>query len=205
MEARTPYATAARELLRNSLFDAALEQLRLRTWQGITMGDIASAAGVSRQTMYKEFGSRNEFALELVIREVRRFLDPVDAAVTANLDDPDKAVSEAFGAFLEVAAAHPLMPAVMNDEGNDELLRLFTTHGGPVLSYATDRITGIIIGGWPRVHRRDALLLAEAVVRLAVSVAALPEGPVGLTAADVATLFSPYIQKILDEAYPEGR
>ena len=31
------------------------------------MGDIAAAAGVSRQTLYKEFGNRNEFGFAFVI------------------------------------------------------------------------------------------------------------------------------------------
>ena len=39
------------------------------------MADIAAAAGVSRQTLYKEFGNRNEFGLAFVIHEGERFLD----------------------------------------------------------------------------------------------------------------------------------
>jgi AcrR family transcriptional regulator len=54
----TPYAVAARELLRDTLFDAARRELEHRGWNDVTMAEIASAAGVSRQTLYKEFGSR---------------------------------------------------------------------------------------------------------------------------------------------------
>ena len=53
---------AARELLRSTLLDAARAELASRRWTEITMADIARAAGVSRQTLYKEFGSREEFA-----------------------------------------------------------------------------------------------------------------------------------------------
>src|ERR1700683_4995997 len=55
---RTPYALAARELLRNTLLDGARDELQRRPWAEITMADIAATAGVSRQTLYKEFGSR---------------------------------------------------------------------------------------------------------------------------------------------------
>ena len=55
---RQPYPVAARELLRSSLLDAACEELRQRRWSDVTMAEVALAAGVSRQTLYKEFGSR---------------------------------------------------------------------------------------------------------------------------------------------------
>ena len=85
---RTPYAEAARELLRQTLFGAAREQLEDRPWSEVTMSDIAAAAGVSRQTLYKEFGNRNEFGLAFVINVGESFLDEVDQAVIANVDDP---------------------------------------------------------------------------------------------------------------------
>src|SRR6187455_2294365 len=44
---RTPYPQAARELLRQTLFGAARDELERRTWSQITMSDIAAAAGVS--------------------------------------------------------------------------------------------------------------------------------------------------------------
>ena len=81
--ARTPYPEAARELLRQTLFGAARDQLEQRAWSEITMSDIAASAGVSRQTLYKEFGNRNEFGLAFVIHEGERFLDDVEAAVLA--------------------------------------------------------------------------------------------------------------------------
>ena len=74
-EARTPYPQAARQLLRETLFGAARDELQQRAWSEITMAEIAGAAGVSRQTLYKEFGSRDEFAQAFVIHEGERFLD----------------------------------------------------------------------------------------------------------------------------------
>jgi len=70
---RTPYQEAARELLRQTVFDAAREQLGRQPWSEITMADIATGAGVSRQTLYNEFGNRNEFGFAFVIHEGERF------------------------------------------------------------------------------------------------------------------------------------
>ena len=74
---RTPYPQAARQLLRETLFGAARDELERRAWSEVTMADVASAAGVSRQTLYKEFGNRDEFAQAFVIHEGERFLDGV--------------------------------------------------------------------------------------------------------------------------------
>ena len=42
------------------------------------MGDIAATAGVSRQTLYKEFGNKSEFAVNLTIHEGSKFLGAVE-------------------------------------------------------------------------------------------------------------------------------
>lgn len=197
---RLPYAEAARELLRDSLLDAAVDLLEDRTWSQVTMAGIAKGAGVSRQTLYNEFGSRQEFAQAFVLREVDRFLAAVEEAVEANLDDPTKAVSTAFGVFLLAAARNPLLRSVLAGDGTDELLPLITTHGGPVIDTATERLGRVFAEGWPGVPERKATLLAESVVRLAISFATLPEGPAHMTPDAVAELLGPFIRDALAES-----
>ena len=55
---RVPYAEASRVLLRESILDGMREMLLVRDWSSITLTDVARAAGISRQTIYNEFGSR---------------------------------------------------------------------------------------------------------------------------------------------------
>ena len=117
MEARTPYPEAARNLLRETLFGPMRDELERRTWSEITMSDIAGAAGVSRQTLYKEFGSRDEFAQAFVIHDGERFLDDVDAAVREHLDDPRAAIGAALETFLRTAGEDPLVRILLSDDG----------------------------------------------------------------------------------------
>jgi len=201
---RVPYSVAARELLRNTLIDAACHELQTRHWTDITMADIAVAAGVSRQTLYKEFGSRDEFAQALVMREVGRFLAAVEVAVREHLDDPATALSAAFDVFLTAAAEDPLVRKLLTGEAEHSLLPLVTTQGQPVVAGATERLSAIILAGWPPVDPADARLLAECLVRLAISYAALPAGPAGMTAASVTTLLGPYIERVLAQALASG-
>jgi AcrR family transcriptional regulator len=196
--ARVPYAVAARALLRDTLLDGALDLLRQRTWAEITMADVAAAAGVSRQTLYSELGSRDALAQELVLREADRFVAEVEGAVEDNLHDPATAIAAAFDVFLTAAADNPLVAAVVSG-GDDSLLPYVTTQGEPVVAQATERLTAVIAAGWPRVDKHAIDLLAECVVRLAISYAALPTGPAGITAESVATLLGPYLEQRVAE------
>jgi AcrR family transcriptional regulator len=191
---RIPYPIAARELLRNTLLDAAREELASRRWADVTMADIALAAGVSRQTLYKEFGSREEFAQVLVMREADRFLLAVEGAVAADLDDPASALAAAFDVFLQGASENPLVHTIVHGDGAEELLALFTTHGKPLVERAAERLTAVMLVSWPLLERQDAELLSECLVRLAISYAALPKGPASMTAASIAKLFRPYLE-----------
>jgi AcrR family transcriptional regulator len=197
---RVPYPVAARELLRNTLLDAACAELATRPWAEVTMAHIARAAGVSRQTLYKEFGSRDEFAQALVLREADRFLVAVEGAVSAHLEDPAEALAAAFDVFLRAAAENPLVRTVVHGDGAEELLALFTTHGKPVVERAAERLTLVILDGWPVIARADAELLSECIVRLAISYAALPKGPASMSAASVATLLGPYVEQLVATA-----
>jgi AcrR family transcriptional regulator len=196
-DAPVPYPVAARELLRRTLLDAMREQLASRDWAAVTMAEVARAAGVSRQTLYKAFGSRQEFAQAYVLREVDHFLEAVEAAVQAHLDDPPRALAAAFDVFLAAAAEDPLVRAIVSGESGEELLPLVTTQGQPVLEHATERLGAFLQEGWPAIAPEQARLLAECVVRLAISCAALPSG---MGAESVATLLGPYVERVVVSA-----
>jgi AcrR family transcriptional regulator len=201
-EQQVPYAVAARELLRNSLLDGASKELASRPWAEITMSEIARAAGVSRQTVYNEFGSRAEFAQELVLREAGRFVDAVQSTIATNAADPRLALEATFELFLTVAAENPLVSAIVSGEGADELIALFTTRGETLVEAAAARLTQALLTTWPAVADEDAALIGECLVRLAISYAALPKGAPGETAAGVASLLGPYVEQLVAGAAP---
>ncbi|HEV7774844.1 MAG TPA: TetR family transcriptional regulator [Conexibacter sp.] len=196
-QTRTPYAVAARQLLRDTLFDAARDELQQRAWADITMADIARAAGVSRQTLYKEFGNRDDFSAAFVIREGERFLDAVEQAVREHLGDPSAAVAAALEVFLVAAGEDPLMRILLSDDGTGGMLPLVTTQSMPVVTWASARIAAVMRDGWPSASEHDAQLLAETLVRLAISYVTVPKGSAQATAADAAALLGPYIERAL--------
>lgn len=195
MSVRAPYAVAARALLRDTLFDAARGQLEHRAWNEVTMADVAAAAGVSRQTLYKEFGSREEFAQAFVLREAGGFIGAVEGAMDAHLEDPKAALTAAFGLFLAAAAEDPLVRAAIR--GGGEMLPFVTTHGQTLVEGAAERLRAAIAARWPQAREHDTALLAECLVRLAISYATLPVAPAGMTASSITELLGPFIDHAL--------
>ena len=200
MASRTPYPEAARELLRQTLFDAARHHLEERPWSEVTMGDIATTAGVSRQTLYKEFGNKSEFAVNLTIHEGERFLGAVEDAVRAHTDDPRAAVRAALELFLRTAGEDQLIRTLLSDDGFGGMLPFVTTQGMPVVIWATTRLSAVIEEGWPQAPKADVDLLSEALVRLAISYITNPSEKPEETAASVAELLGPFIDRALGTA-----
>jgi AcrR family transcriptional regulator len=199
-DGRTPYQEAARELLRQTVFDAARDQLGRQPWSEITMADIAGSAGVSRQTLYNEFGNRNEFGFAFVIHEAERFMDDVERAVLGHLDDPRAAILAALEHFLRTAADDPLISILLSDDGTGGMLPFVTTQGLPVVQWATTRLTAVIKEGWPEAAEEDVKTLAETLVRLGISYVTTPAESAGDTARAVAELMGPFIDRALGSA-----
>lgn len=194
---RDPYPVAARRLLHETLLDAALDLLEIKGWDELTMADIATAAGVSRQTLYKEFGSRDEFAQALVLRESERFLADVEGAILSRTDDPHAALHGAFKVFLLSAERNPLVRSAMTGQGGESLLPFVTTQGQPLVSFAVENLRQTIATGWPQASVDEVHLLADVLVRLAISYATLPRGAAGETADRVAALLDPFVEQAL--------
>jgi AcrR family transcriptional regulator len=193
----TSYRGAVRQLLRDRLLDAGRDQLGERTWAQVTMAEIATAAGVSRQTLYNEFGTRDEFAQALVIREGSRFLDAVEEAIDENAGDPPIALRAALERFLAIARDDPFVRLLLGDDGTGGLLPLVTTQSRPVVDWAAGRLVEAMGAHWPGVADRDLEDLADTVVRLAISHVAAPRQAPGRTAASITRLLAPAIERML--------
>lgn len=100
---------------RDTLLGAARGALTHRPWPQVRMTEVAAAAGVSRQTLYNEFGSKEGLARALVRAEADRWLDTAGAAATeaAALRDPVAALAEVAARTVTEARAHPLLRALL--------------------------------------------------------------------------------------------
>jgi AcrR family transcriptional regulator len=191
---RVPYPTAARTLLRDTVIAAVDDLIRTRGWSATTMSDVAAAAGVSRQTLYNEFGSRQLLVEAYIGREVDALIERATEVVRANADDAHRALRSAFTLFLQLASDEPVVRIIVQHAEGGELHQLLTGLGR---SLASDRIAALIPEVWPQVGADDARLLADTLVRLAISHALLPTDDPGEVARGVGRMLAPFVDQLL--------
>ncbi|WP_137993452.1 TetR/AcrR family transcriptional regulator [Streptomyces vilmorinianum] len=97
---------------REALLDAALAALAGLPWSAVRMVDVAAAAGVSRQTLYNEFGSKEGLARALVRREADAYLQGVEA-VLAEPAPPARNLAAVAEWTVAEAGTRPLLRALL--------------------------------------------------------------------------------------------
>lgn len=182
-------------LLRDSILDGMRELLLTRDWSAITLADVARAAGVSRQTIYNEFGSRQGLAQGYALRLADRLVDEVDEAIADNEGDIYAAFLQGFRAFFTESAADPLVISLLNGTAKPDLLQLITTDSGPIITHCSRRLTEAFMHSWVRAGEADAGVLARAIVRLAMSYVSMPPEADHDVAADLARLMTPFAER----------
>src|SRR3954467_13563342 len=105
-------ATATRDALLDAAYDAAVSG----DWARTRMLDVATAAGVSRQTLYNEFGTKDALAQALAQRETEPFPADIEAAMAGVGVAPAEAVGVAVAHTLRQAADNPLLKAGLTDD-----------------------------------------------------------------------------------------
>lgn len=180
--------------VRDAIVDAVDTLVRERGWSSTTMTDVARAAGVSRQTVYNEFGTRQDLVSAYVRREIDALLDSVESHVRTHADDARAALAGAFRLFLELASDEPLVKIVVADADGAEVIPLLTGIG---LAVATDRVGALITEVWPQAGPDDARLVAASLARLAISHALVPTLTADQAAAAVTRLVGPFVDDLL--------
>jgi AcrR family transcriptional regulator len=182
---------------RDALLDAAYDVVVAGDWQTARMVDVAATAGVSRQTLYNEFGSKDSFAQALAMREAQRFIDGTNRFLDdVNPVAPVDAVAAATEWTIREASNNPLLKAVLTDD-TSELLPFLTTRGEAIIGAARSNIETYWRSQWPEIDADDVALAAETVARLTISYLVLPsDGPDG-SAEAIAARLSKLVERLL--------
>lgn len=128
--------TAYRRELRSRALDAALVRLNADGWHHVTMSSIAADVGVSRPTLYAEFGNKEGLGEALVRQETQRLLLGATAALRSRPDDAFAAMTDAASFILREAATSAVIAALLSPEGAD---------GSLGLAYALPAGSGVIV------------------------------------------------------------
>ncbi|MFF5445105.1 TetR family transcriptional regulator [Streptomyces sp. NPDC012888] len=130
---------------REALLEAAGAALAARPWPAIRMVEVAAAAGVSRQTLYNEFGGKEGLGRALLRREADAFLTGLEEAL-APPGTPTARLAAAAGRAVRTARDRPLLRALLTGSRPAGLPGPDGTEGpvppdpGRLLAEARDRV-----------------------------------------------------------------
>jgi AcrR family transcriptional regulator len=169
------------------ILDGALTVMSRHGLSRLSLEDVARAAGVSRQTVYRYAGNRDGLITATILREEQVLLDRMRAAASVH-DELRPALQAAIAAALRAAREHPLLDRLLATEP-EALLPFLTDGSGPVLSAAQTVVVELFGHYVPELDTHQQLRAADAATRLIVSYAISPsDAPTDDLAATLAAL-----------------
>ena len=124
------------------LLAAALAAAETHGLQRLSMADVAKRAGVSRQTLYRHFGSKETLVRAVVLAETARIVGDVRAEAARHAD-PASALEGALTVALTATGHHVLLDRLGQTEP-EIVLPLILDAGGVIAEYAKVILSEII-------------------------------------------------------------
>jgi AcrR family transcriptional regulator len=181
-----------RSLLRDRLLDTAHHLVAAEGFDRLRMTQVAATAGVSRQTVYNEFGSKDALGEALFNRELEYCLTGIREQLDAHREDPRAAAEAALLFTLRLAARNPLVKAMLTAarDGDQGLLAHLTVRAEPAFTTASAALDHYAAEAWPQIdpHSRD--LAVETAVRLTASHLVQPAAAPEESAHRIAEVFA---------------
>lgn len=199
---------------REALLDAAHAALAARPWPTVRMVDVAAAAGVSRQTLYNEFGSKDGLARALVRRAADNYLAGVERALGSAGGAGDRLAATAAWT-VRATRANALVRGLLTGCWGERLPHPVAAprrpasavpaqrraDAGPptpaeLLGQVRDRAVTVLDDGRPPHDPAALATTCELALRLALSYALVPGGGAG----DGAQLVRDVVERLPDAA-----
>ncbi|MEU2227539.1 TetR/AcrR family transcriptional regulator [Streptomyces sp. NPDC018347] len=122
MQSRTPASRTGRP--RSAAADAAIlaatrEALVELGWSGMTLGDVATRAGVAKTTVYRRWAGKGELVTDALATLFDELVLPDRGSLRADVEG----VVLRFAALLEQPATKTALMAVVSEATQDEALR----------------------------------------------------------------------------------
>jgi AcrR family transcriptional regulator len=182
------------------ILDAAVTQAEELGVRRLTIGDVAQRVGVSRVTVYKYFPGKDQLVQAILLREMRRFLRDVDAAV-APYDTLEDRLVEGFVFALGWLRKHRLLNRLLRTDP-ELIVPNLTVGAGPVLAAGRE-----FIAGFARREAEEGRLplaedqiegVSELLARAVLSFLLTPDSVIGMrTEAEIRRFAEQYLAPTL--------
>ena len=138
----------------------------------LSVGDVAKRAGLSRQTLYKHFDSREDLIAQTVLRETSRIVEQVVAASEAE-PEPEASLEAAILTALLAVRSHPLLDRLLATEP-ESLLPLLVEGSGSVQETMSLVCRQVLHARLPELGEVQVRAGADVLSRMLVSYAVRP-------------------------------
>ncbi|MGG5172700.1 TetR/AcrR family transcriptional regulator [Pseudarthrobacter sp. J1738] len=131
---------------RQKLFDAAMHLIGERGASGVTVDEIAAAAGVSKGTVYYNFGSKSDLVAQLVRHGVDLMLEQL--AETKAAEDPIESTRNMIDQAIQFLSEYPSFARLWVSENwkiPSEWHEVFTELRGKLLAVIGEALDGIAL------------------------------------------------------------
>jgi AcrR family transcriptional regulator len=182
------------------ILDEAVRQAEEFGVRRLTIGDVAERVGVSRVTVYKYFPGKDRLVEAVLLREMRRFLRDVDAAV-APYDTLEDRLVEGFVFALGWLRRHRLLNRLLRTDP-ELIVPNLTVGAGPVLAAGREFIAGFARreadeGRLP-LAEDEIEAVSELLARAVLSFVLTPDSVVGMrTQAEIRSFAEHYLAPTL--------
>ena len=179
---------------------AAAQQAEDFGLRRFTMDDVARRVGVSRVTIYRYFPRKDRLVEAILLRELRRFLAAIDAAVEP-YETVEERLIEGFVFTLTFLRKHGLLNRLLRTEP-ELILPALTVNGGPVLAAGREFVARFAheeaAAGRLTLSEEDVLGVSEMLARAVLSFVLTPESVLGLqTQREIRDFAEHYLAPVL--------
>jgi AcrR family transcriptional regulator len=160
------------------ILDAAVDELRDYGLRRTSVDNVARRAGLSRATVYRRFENKNVLVQAALVRESGRFFGEIVAAV-GPLPTAEERLVEGFVVGLRKVRTDALLTRLLISDP-EELVPYLTLRGSGVIAAASEFLVSQYREVAGSSMSRDPRVLAEMLVRLAISFTLTPAGSVAV-------------------------
>lgn len=165
-----PLREAFRQHMREQALTVARSLAIERGWARVRMGEVAERTGISRPTLYKEFGDKQALGEAIVFQEAEQFVAKVSHILDQAVEVRE-ALLDAVSFAIEEANRSPLLRSVLTAvPGRDnDLLPLLTIRSAPIFGMASTLFRSWLARRLPDQNPEDLSDASDVLVRLTMS------------------------------------
>lgn len=159
--------------LADRVLDATATLLAQHGIRRTSMDDVARQAGCARPTIYRYYPSRDALLGALLLREVGRYLEALDALQSKATSA--RVLEDSFVFTLRYMRDHPVARGLLSLEA-DSILPLLQGASGDVMTAIVDAVAALVSRQMDEgiLRKADPRLVAEAFIRFVASFIFLP-------------------------------